>query len=602
MAWHWKFGTQLAFLRGVVFVFGCVRNNACVHSSLQCIIMLATKAVKLLPTPLFVACKSLSCCTFRVLEHRAHDLSGFLGVCDTSNSAAVGVSGQLVSTTLSKNAQSFRRYCRVSTDGALPGLPSALSSSESGFSGTATVRMESQVIFNACWRKLEERHGLKNLHIPRDVVWLNGAPGAGKGVNTEHILKTRGLDHSFCMSQMLMTYVESRSVIDRGEMLSDNLVGDMLLDALLVKTCTSSECGVLVDGFPRTAVQVDFLKLLYDKLLELHNGYAKTDLADQFPRPSFKVVVLYVNEETSVERQLERAKVASIHNQRVVDAGAGQLWEQRVTDMSIEVCRKRYSIFRHHYSAILRLKQFFPFHLIDAMGTLAETREAITKELRYQSSLDLSEKTYSSIRHLPLARELVKSARQQLVMRLDSHCHRQPDTFYAVMDILTTEVVPLLQRGGLAGRAHFSTEAKIFSEQPRAVQMVIDVLSDRGYHVSHSSEFFFVPQRIDFNTGVIINRKDTRHNFHITWDTQSVRAMEKALEIAARFNEDTQSATTKPPVSEADKAARISHSFIPAHADLETRYAPRDPSHLLHINEDNSPQTRPSLSKQAFVG
>ena len=32
---------------------------------------------------------------------------------------------------------------------------------------------------------------------------------------------------------------------------------------------------------------------------------------------------------------------------------------------------------RHHYPAILRLKQFFPFHLIDAMGSLADTQEQI---------------------------------------------------------------------------------------------------------------------------------------------------------------------------------------------------------------------------------
>ncbi len=45
---------------------------------------------------------------------------------------------------------------------------------------------------------------------------------------------------------------------------------------------------------------------------------------------------------------------------------------------------KRYQIFRRHYSAILRLKQFFPFHLIDAMGALHETQEQISQELRYQ--------------------------------------------------------------------------------------------------------------------------------------------------------------------------------------------------------------------------
>ena len=51
-----------------------------------------------------------------------------------------------------------------------------------------------------------------------------------------------------------------------------------------------------------------------------------------------------------------------------------------------------------HYSTLLRLKQYFPFSLIDAMGSLEECKAQIARELRYQSSLDLDEATYSAIR------------------------------------------------------------------------------------------------------------------------------------------------------------------------------------------------------------
>ncbi len=57
--------------------------------------------------------------------------------------------------------------------------------------------------------------------------------------------------------------------------------------------------------------------------------------------------------------------------------------EQRATDLSIDKCKKRYDIFKTHYPATMRLKQFFPFHLIDSMGSLEETQEAISLELRY---------------------------------------------------------------------------------------------------------------------------------------------------------------------------------------------------------------------------
>ena len=55
-----------------------------------------------------------------------------------------------------------------------------------------------------------------------------------------------------------------------------------------------------------------------------------------------------------------------------------------------------------HYSTLLRLKQYFPFSLIDAMGSLDECRAQIARELRYQSSLDLDEATCASWRK-PLA-------------------------------------------------------------------------------------------------------------------------------------------------------------------------------------------------------
>ena len=50
--------------------------------------------------------------------------------------------------------------------------------------------------------------------------------------------------------------------------------------------------GAVADGFPRTTLQVDFIKLLYDRLMELHNEYLDTPLEAQFPRPIFRIAVL----------------------------------------------------------------------------------------------------------------------------------------------------------------------------------------------------------------------------------------------------------------------------------------------------------------------
>mmetsp|Transcript_26912 Transcript_26912/g.58761 ORF Transcript_26912/g.58761 Transcript_26912/m.58761 type:complete len:585 (+) Transcript_26912:197-1951(+) len=456
--------------------------------------------------------------------------------------------------------QSTRRYCRRST--FLKDDTKNLSPLPPGIVGVQSTGAQergwdvsslSQVIFDSCWRRFEEKYRLLSIHVPREIVCLNGAPGAGKGANTQHILKTRGLEHSICVSSLLTSHPDSRDAINRGDMIPDTVVGDVLLEALLVNSCRAPECGVLIDGFPRTSQQVDFLKLLYDKLSDLHVQYADSPHEAQFPRPLIKVVMLYVDEETSIARQMERAKLATLHNKRVMDAGAGDLMEQRATDMSLQKCKKRYAVFKQHYTATLRLKQFFPFHLIDAMGSLAETQEAITTELRYQSSLDLSQATYQAIRHLPLARDLVQHARQQLVSRLDDHSEKYPHLFQKVIDIITAEIMPVLRESGMSGQVEYVSDLRIFNDHPRTAQMLIDILTDRGFNASHSAEVEHVPVQVDLTTGLIKNRKETKHRFSISWDSRNVRDMAKAIELATRMAE-TAAKDTQP---------RISQSFIP---------------------------------------
>ena len=59
-----------------------------------------------------------------------------------------------------------------------------------------------------------------------------------------------------------------------------------------------------------------------------------------------QVVVLYVEQEESVRRQLNRAQLAAKHNTRVLDAGAGDLWELRPTDVDDAKCRRSYDVFK----------------------------------------------------------------------------------------------------------------------------------------------------------------------------------------------------------------------------------------------------------------
>jgi adenylate kinase family enzyme len=383
------------------------------------------------------------------------------------------------------------------------------------------INLKASVIFETSWRKMEARFG--NSYIcPREVVWLNGAPGSGKGTNIPFIMRSRGLSKAITMSQLLEGSEEVKHLIEKGELVPDALVLDALLNSIL-NPDTNDGAGLVIDGFPRTALQVDFVKLLFDKLSTM--SLERADTADEwrFPRPSFKVVILYVNEEESVKRQLTRAVQADLHNKRVLDAGTGDVWDVRTTDVSEDLCRRRYQVFKAHYHTILRLKQYFPFSLIDAMGSQDDCRAQIMRELRYQSSLDLDEKTYAAIRHLPLARDLVRVARQRLVFRLDSYCKRNSNLFQEVIKLIGNEVLPLLKQCSLAGHTEFKSRHPLLLQSPQAVDILVDVLSDRGFSVAHSIEERVVPIKVDLKTGSVDSIMEDVHKFRITFQQENVR-------------------------------------------------------------------------------
>ena len=52
---------------------------------------------------------------------------------------------------------------------------------------------DAQIIFNSVWAGLEDELGEEYLRFPKEIFWLNGAPGAGKGTNTEFIMQYRDL-------------------------------------------------------------------------------------------------------------------------------------------------------------------------------------------------------------------------------------------------------------------------------------------------------------------------------------------------------------------------------------------------------------------------
>src|ERR1700752_4970639 len=86
----------------------------------------------------------------------------------------------------------------------------------------------------------------------------------------------------------------------------------------------------------------------------------------QFSRkPMFRIALLFVSEEVSVQRQLMRGREKQEHNRQVRESGIGKLFEERVTDFDPELCRNRYKTFKDTtFDALQSLRKLFHFHFI----------------------------------------------------------------------------------------------------------------------------------------------------------------------------------------------------------------------------------------------
>ncbi|KAI9022756.1 hypothetical protein CLU79DRAFT_835121 [Phycomyces nitens] len=371
---------------------------------------------------------------------------------------------------------------------------------------------DAKLIFNQAWKNIEDHYGRENIHLPREFIFLMGAPGSGKGTHTPSILKARGITNPPIIVSQLLQSPECKELINQGQMISDRYVIELLLHALL--DCDPT-VGVLVDGFPRTDIQVEALKMLHDRMSELRREFWDTDRRDQFPRPVFRICVLYVDEEISVQRQLSRGRSIREHNAEVKKTGQGVLWEERVTDNDETVIRERYAIFKAHYGSLLRLSKMFPFHLINATGTIQEVMQIILKEFEYQSSLELDHDTYDAISHIPVASQIGIHARQDLINRLQHYEEYCPASMENAIKFIENNVIPQVKRHSISGHTNIRTEDAQFGDS-QFVNIVMDVLSERGYHVSFDRRLHHIPVRVNLTTGQI--ELETHHIYLLNVD------------------------------------------------------------------------------------
>lgn len=127
-------------------------------------------------------------------------------------------------------------------------------------------------------------------------IVIFGAPGAGKGTQSDFIVEKYGLTH-ISTGDLLRKEIADQSplglrikdIMDAGQLVSDDIVVEMIDNAIARDTK-----GILFDGFPRNVAQAETL----DRLLAKHG------------RTLTCMVRLDVPREELIRRMLERAKVS----------------------------------------------------------------------------------------------------------------------------------------------------------------------------------------------------------------------------------------------------------------------------------------------------
>lgn len=127
-------------------------------------------------------------------------------------------------------------------------------------------------------------------------IILFGAPGAGKGTQSDFLVKKYNLNHISTGDLLRKEIADQtelgkriKSIMDSGSLVSDDIVVEMIDNAIAKDTQ-----GILFDGFPRNVAQAETL----DQLMAKHGRSITCMISLDVPR------------EELIRRMLERAKIS----------------------------------------------------------------------------------------------------------------------------------------------------------------------------------------------------------------------------------------------------------------------------------------------------
>ncbi len=185
-------------------------------------------------------------------------------------------------------------------------------------------------------------------------IIIFGAPGSGKGTQSDRIVEEFGLYH-ISTGELLRKHIATGthlgkvadSYISQGQLIPDELMIDVLSD-LFGQHPEHIAGGVIFDGFPRTIAQAEAL----------------SEMLGEYGTEVHAVVGLDVDEDELVRRMILRGK------------------ESGRADDTLDTIVKRLQVY-HKQTAPLR--EYYTdkgaFHPIDGNGSVDEIYESIRREL-----------------------------------------------------------------------------------------------------------------------------------------------------------------------------------------------------------------------------
>jgi len=191
---------------------------------------------------------------------------------------------------------------------------------------------------------LESHFGRQHLRFPKEIILLGGAPGAPARAPTPPHRQNPRPDLHPDRDELAARHTGDEE--DQGRRQHESATARCWPCCSAGCSSPNTATASSSTAFPAPKVQVECLKMLYEKMTQLWREFYGTPLAIHFRQPVVQIVVLFVDEKESVARQIKRGVETKAHNDEVRRSGHGVLHEERVTDFDEKLARRRYRVFK----------------------------------------------------------------------------------------------------------------------------------------------------------------------------------------------------------------------------------------------------------------